>query len=182
MLTCNVDSMADPALQEANGAPPRRRRSWVRRVGPLVGLVVIFAGVVAVRASLSHSTSERPTAVVPSTLSAMPTSPAIESTYGIRFTGVDVTAGGGMIQIRYQVLNSDKTEAIHGTDLSPIVIDSRGAKYADPGMVGHSHVGKTLKAGATDYILLADALGGVKAGSLVTIKVGDLELRNVPVA
>ena len=111
----------------------------------------------------------------------MPISAAIESTYGIRFTGVDVTAGGGMIQVRYQVLDSDKTEAIHATDLTPYVVDSRGVKYADPGMAGHSHVGKALAAGRTDYILLADAMGGVQPGSTVTIKVGHLELRNVPV-
>ena len=111
----------------------------------------------------------------------MPISSAIEAKYGIRFTLVDVTAGGGMIQVRYQVLDSGKTDAIHGTDLAPYVVDSQGAKYADPGMVGHSHVGKTMAAGATDYILLSNARGGVKAGSIVTIKVGDLELRNVPV-
>ncbi len=87
-----------------------------------------------------------------------------------------------MIQIRYQVLDSDKTEAIHGTELAPIVIDSHGTKYAEPGMAGHSHVGKTQAAGTTDYILLANAMSGVKAGSMVTIKVGDLELHNVPVA
>ncbi len=48
-------------------------------------------------------------------------------------------------------------------------------------MVGHSHVGKTQAAGTTDYILLANAKGGVTPGSIVTIKVGDLALENVPV-
>ncbi|HEX3089821.1 MAG TPA: hypothetical protein VHQ23_14300 [Ilumatobacteraceae bacterium] len=111
----------------------------------------------------------------------MPVSAEIESTYGIRFTVVDVTAGGGMIQIHYQVLDSAKTEAIHGTDLAPLIVDSRGVEYKDPGMVGHSHVGKTQAAGTTDYILLANAKGGVTPGSIVTIKVGDLALENVPV-
>jgi hypothetical protein len=111
----------------------------------------------------------------------MPTSAAIEAKYGIRFLGVDVTSGGGMIQLRYQVLDSDKTAAIHEADVAPFVIDSSGKKYADPGMVGHSHVAKTQSPGTSDYILLANARGGVKPGSIVTIKVGDLELRNVPV-
>ncbi|MEP7048511.1 MAG: hypothetical protein ABI949_17605, partial [Ilumatobacteraceae bacterium] len=74
-----------------------------------------------------------------------------------------------------------KVEAVHGTDLTPFIVDGRGKKYADPGMVGHSHVGKTQSAGATDFILLADAGGGVRHGDVVTIKVGDLQLRGVPV-
>jgi len=111
----------------------------------------------------------------------MPVSAQIEATYGVRFTGVDVTAGGGMIQIRYQVLDSAKTEAIHGTDLAPFVVDGNGVEYKDPGMVGHSHVGKAQAAGTTDYILLANAKGGVRNGSVVTIRVGDLALTNVPV-
>ncbi|MGZ6991151.1 MAG: hypothetical protein ACXVKJ_08555, partial [Ilumatobacteraceae bacterium] len=154
------------------GGPHREAHRLVRAAIAVLSMVVLIIAVLLARGWRPTSDlAKASTTPVVSASTAMPTSAAIESTYGIRFTGVDVTAGGGMIQIRYQVLDSDKTQAIHGTDPSPYVIDGRGAKYADPGMVGHSHVGKTLKAGATDYILLANAMGGVKAGSFVTIKV-----------
>jgi hypothetical protein len=163
--------------------PPRRpassARSVVRRVSLVLALVAIVLAVLVARGWRPNATNA--TASSTRGIATMPVSAEIEATYGVRFSGVDVTAGGGMIQIRYQVLDSAKTEAIHGTDLAPVIVDSRGVEYKDPGMAGHSHVGKTQAAGTTDYILLANAHGGVTAGSFVTIRVGDLALANVPV-
>ena len=178
MLSLSVESVDEDAL-ESKAGPPRAARPFVRVVLGVFVLAAVFVAGLFVRGW--RPSSDEPTSPAPVAASAMPTSAEIESTYGVRFTGVDVTAGGGMIQVRYQVIDSAKTEAIHGTELAPYVVDSHGTKYADPGMVGHSHVGKTLAAGRTDYILLANAMGGVQHGSTVTIKVGDLELRGVPV-
>jgi hypothetical protein len=141
--------------------------------------VLVFVGVLLVRNWRSDSNEKTQAAAVAGT--AMPTSAEMEAEFGVRFMGVDITSGGGMIQLRYQILDVDKTQAIHDEDSAPIVIDSSGHKYADPGIPGHSHVDKNKPAGTVDYILLANARGGVKPGSLVTIKVGDLELHNVPV-
>ena len=178
MLSYSVDDVNEVVVDETVG-PPRAARPFVRVATAVVALALIFVAVLVIRGwrPTSSSSTPKPTAAA----TQVPTSAAIESKYGIRFTLVAVTAGGGMIQVRYQVIDSAKTEAIHGTELAPFVVDSHGTKYADPGMVGHSHVGKTQASGSTDYILLANAQGGVKAGSFVTIKVGDLELRNVPV-
>lgn len=180
MLTYSDHSVEEETSFERN-AQPRRLGPFVRTAIGVVALAVLVVGILFERGwrPTSTDTAAKPAAT---STAVMPTSAAIESTYGIRFTGVDITAGGGMIQIHYQVLDSDKTDAIHGTELAPYVIDSHGVKYADPGMAGHSHVGKTQTAGSTDYLLLANAKGEVKAGSVVTLKVGDLELRNVPVS
>jgi hypothetical protein len=178
MLVYGEESVDEPLLEQE--APhPRGAQPLVRAGVGLLALALLAIGVLFVRGWRPGSPDEsaKPLAAH----QTMPISAEIEATYGIRFTLVNVTAGGGMIQIHYQVLDSDKVEAVHGTDLAPVVVDSQGVRYADPGMVGHSHVGKTQSAGATDYILLADAKGGVRHGSVVTIKVGDLELRNVPV-
>jgi hypothetical protein len=144
------------------------------RIALVVGLLAMVGGILVARGwnPISSGNDSPP---------SMPVSPAIEAAYGIRFTSVDVTAAGGMIQLRYQVLDSDKTAIVHDQNAAPYVVDSRGVKYADPGMVGHSHIGPTRAAGTSDFVLLANARGGVKPGSAVTIKVGSLELRNVPV-
>jgi hypothetical protein len=86
-----------------------------------------------------------------------------------------------MLLIRYQVLDSAKTEALHDEQTAPFVLDTAGRKYADPGIVGHSHIGKTKAAGTTDYILLANAQGWVEAGMFVTIQIGTFTLTQVPV-
>ena len=182
MGSSSVANVDDVVLAPKAAPPGAVRPIIIRATIAVMVMVALFVGVLFIRGWRPSSKDGTPSAAPVALAAAMPTSAAIESTYGIRFTGVDVTAGGGMIQVRYQVLDSNKTEAIHGPELAPYVVDSHGAKYADPGMAGHSHVGKTQAAGRTDYILLANAMDGVKPGSTVTIKVGDLELRNVPVA
>jgi hypothetical protein len=169
-VTLTHDRVVDDVDEQP--LPPRRSassaRSIVRTVSLVLALAAIVLAVLLARGWRPQATNA--TTSPTSGIATMPVSAEIEATYGIRFTGVDVTAGGGMIQIRYQVLDSAKTEAIHGTDLAPVIVDSHGITYADPGMAGHSHVGKTQAAGTTDYILLANAQGGVTAGSIVTIQ------------
>ena len=179
MLTYNLEGVDEVAPEEPKVGPPRAARPFVRTALGVLGLAVLVIGILVVRGWRPDSADgAKPAAGA----AGMPTSPEIESMYGVRFLGVDVTSGGGMIQVRYQVLDSAKTEAIHDQQAAPFVVDSHGVMYADPGMVGHSHIGPVKAAGTTDYVLLANAGGGVKAGSIVTIKIGDLELRNVPVA
>ena len=176
MLTCKVEHM-DESVLEQEARPRRAARPFVRASLLVLGLLVMVGGILVAR-GWRPTSSDNSTA---SSSAAMPISAEIEATYGVRFTGVDVTAGGGMIQIRYQVIDSDKTAGIHDNEGAPFIIDSSGKKYADPGMAGHSHVGGTKPSGSSDYVLLANAAGGVKAGSVVTIKIGDLEMRNVHV-
>jgi hypothetical protein len=99
----------------------------------------------------------------------------------VRFVGVDVTAAGGMIQVRYQILDRDKAGAIHDEEATPHILAADGTDFGLPGMPGHSHIGAVKPAGTIDFVLLANSGGGIKHGSTVTIKMGDLELHNVPV-
>jgi hypothetical protein len=164
------------AKADAAPSPPRAassRRWWVA-LAALAAVAGVVGGCLVVRSHQSATARS-------STASAMPVSPAIEAKFGIRLSLVAVTAGGGMIQIQYQILDSAKASAVHDATIAPFVVDANGVKYADPGMVGHTHVGNDKAAGTTDYILLANARGGVRSGSKVTIKVGDLELRSVRV-
>lgn len=178
-IVAGVDQ-EDGQPEELKARPPRAARSFVRRLLPIVALVAIFLGVLVVR-SWHADTKSTPAKQLTANGLVMPTSAAIEQKFGVRFTGVDVTSAGGMIQVRYQVLDSAKVEAIHDNKSAPYVVDGSGTKYADPGMAGHTHIGPVAASGRSDYVLLANAGGGVKPGSFVTITIGDLELRNVPV-
>jgi hypothetical protein len=154
-------------------------RSIYRTVLATFALVLLFCATLIVRGwnPIQQNASQIRSAVAPN----MPVSTQIEDQFGVRFLGVDVTAGGGMLQIRYQVIDSAKTEALHDEQTAPFVLDNAGHKYADPGIVGHSHIGKTKEAGSTDFILLANAQGGIEAGMFVTIQVGTFTLTQVPV-
>jgi hypothetical protein len=180
MLTSTIDGVDEQASpEELKARPPRAARPFARKALAVISLAVVFFGVLLVRnwRADSDEVTVQPTGGA----QVMPTSPEIEDKYGVRFLGVDITSAGGMIQVRYQVLDSAKTEAIHSQEATPTVIDSAGVKYDLPGMAGHTHIGPVKKAGSTDFVLLANARGGVKAGSTVTLKIGELELHNVPV-
>lgn len=182
MLIYSDDGVDEARFEpdEVNAGAHRAARPFVRWAIAICGLVVIFFGVLLVRSWRADSAEKSVT--VTSVARVMPSNPEIEDTYGVRFIGVDITSGGGMIQVRYQVLDSAKTQAIHDEESTPHVIADDGADYGLPGMPGHTHIGPVKKAGTTDFVLLANARGGVKPGSTVTIKIGDLELRNVPVS
>src|SRR6185295_6887419 len=96
--------------------------------GPFVRAAIRWVPVAALAVAIllargwrpeSNNADARPAAV---SASGVPVSAAIEAKYGIRFLGVDITSSGGMIQLRYQVLDGDKTEAIHSPDAAPFVV------------------------------------------------------------
>lgn len=179
----NIQSEQGIGTEHMPEASPVRSRHgagpWARRVAAVLALAAVFFGVLLVRSWGSGSEPTTPSRSVDRR--TMPTSPAIEAKYGVRFIGVEVTSAGGMIQIRYQVLDSAKTEAIHSQEATPTIIDASGTEYNLPGMPGHTHIGPVKKAGTTDFVLLANARGGVKNGTTVTIRIGALELHDVPV-
>jgi len=162
-----MDRAADAREFRSTGRGPR----VAPRVVVVLGVLILMGGILMLR-------GWRPT---PAGSTPFPTSPQIENAFGVRFTSVDITAGGGMIQLRYQVLDSAKTAVVHDASTAPFVVDRNGKKYADPGMVGHTHIGPLKVAGSSDYILLANSGAGVHHGDLVTIKFGAYELRRVPV-
>ncbi len=92
----------------------------------------------------------------------MPISQEIESTFGMRVLGVDITTGGAMIQIRYQVLDADKADAIHDETVAPHIIDASGKLYDQAGIPGHTH-GRSKAAGSTDVVLLVQHRQHVEA-------------------
>ena len=171
MIVTDAVERIDPSDDEHEVRPFRSGRTLVHVAVLVVGVIALMGGILVLR-------GWRPSADGPL---KMPTSPQMESEFGVRFTSVDVTAAGGMIQLRYQVLDTPKTAVVHDPATAPYVVDKNGKKYADPGMVGHTHVGPLKAAGTSDFILLANSGAGIHHGDVVTIKFGKYELRNVPV-
>ncbi len=105
---------------------------------------------------------------------------AFESQTGVRLVRVSVTSGGGMLDLRYQVLDPDRAVVVHDVDNPPAVIDSAsGAEMRIPWM-DHSHQ-KELHAGVTYYTLLMNAGGKIARGNEVSIVLGGVRLDHVVV-
>lgn len=188
MLAYDADSMESDQLDEegastfpATTAPSSLSvrssavRSLLRPLLVAVGIAVMVLGILAVRGVGPFADNQG------SAPKSVPVSAEFENVYGIRISSVDITAAGGMIQIRYQVLDGDKAEALHSADTAPMIIGADGVQYSAPGMAGHTHVGKVSGSGSSDTLLLANSGGGVHPGDVVTVRIGDIELRRVPV-
>jgi hypothetical protein len=159
------------------------RRRNLNRASVVLAAALLVVAVLFVRGWRPWNTDS----AVPSSPSGasgsvnMPVNPQMEAEFGIRFTAVGVTSGGGMIMLRYQILDSDKVLSVHDTQTAPYVLGANGYKFDAPGMQGHSHIGKKKLAGTTDYILLANSGGRLKPGMVVTVVAGSLRMPNVVV-
>jgi hypothetical protein len=103
---------------------------------------------------------------------------AFEEQTGIRVVRVAVTGGGGLVDLRYQVIDTDKAEVVH-SDL-PKLIDERTGQTIDALFMGHSH-GSDPKAGYTYPLLFVNRQGLVERGGAVSVVVGDSRLQHVAV-
>jgi hypothetical protein len=105
---------------------------------------------------------------------------AIADRLGIRITKVVVTADGGLVDLRYQVIDPDKAVFLFDNlDVVPKVIAENG-EVIHLESLPHRH---DVYPGLAYFILYRNSKNSVQPGSQVTVVVGDdLRLDNVAVA
>jgi len=108
----------------------------------------------------------------------MPVSKEIEEKFGIRFTFLAVTAEGGMVELRYRVIDEDRAANFgHYTETAPLLIDNETGEIVDVTIMGlHNH---RVEPGRMYYILYRNTKGALKSGHPVKIVIGKYELANV---
>lgn len=139
------------------------------RLTLLVALVVFLA--VAALASVFQS--KAPTNQDQASVEA-----AIEDLYGIRVSMLAVTAGGGVVDFRFQITDPEKANFyMHGDyeDL-PVLIEEESGTRINPRE--HTHHAD-YEFGRTYYTIYRNPGGVVKTGSSVTVIMGDLRLSNI---
>lgn len=104
---------------------------------------------------------------------------AFEEETGIRIIRVAMTAGGGMIDLQYRVVDPDKALIVHDDDNPPALIEeSTGWLFATP---FHDHAFRELHTAVTYHELITNGDGLLNRGSTVTLTVGQARLEHVPV-
>jgi hypothetical protein len=159
----------------------------LRLVAPLLTIAVVVAGVIAIRHATGDGTHPSSAAHLP-----LPTNPAIEATWGVRFTNAVILADGGVVELRYLVVDSARAARIHtavnniddnGTvtpaapgnpaSLPTIIVENTGLKVAPNSVMFHFHHGPTEVDGRTYSIVYGNAGGAVHNGSMITIRMTD---------
>lgn len=107
-----------------------------------------------------------------------PAARAFEARTGIRVVRVTVTGGGGIVDLRYLVVDPDRALAVH--DTPPKLIDEDSGTVVDLPFMGHLHGGEP-EFGLTYPLLFVNGGGAVRPGDQVTVVVGGARLEHVPV-
>jgi hypothetical protein len=155
-------------------------------------LVAVAAGVFGLRIAASRGLLPQganpfqpaPAAARPA---APPANPAIEEAWGIRFTAVNLLADGGIVEIRYEVVDATKGGRIHLDstlkDLPRLDVEGTSATITSRDLMFHIHRGMGVHDEGRAYsIVYGNANGVVKPGAAVTVVMSDgLKLRHFPV-
>ncbi|MBI5030108.1 MAG: hypothetical protein HZB51_06240 [Chloroflexi bacterium] len=125
---------------------------------PLVVLIALLGLYFA-----SHVfTASSPTALTP------PTNPVIEERWGVRVTQIGVTADGGLVDVRFVVIDPDKALAMmqEEKNLPVLVAEESNALVNSAAMMSARH---TLQPGRTYFLLYRNTRSAIKPGAQVSV-------------
>lgn len=99
--------------------------------------------------------------------------------FGIRVTLIGASAQGGIVDFRYQVVDPDKASpVVHDEDYLPILIAEDTGQTI--GMTAPPHHHNTeLELGGTYFFLMANANNAIRAGTPVTLVIGDTRIEHI---
>ncbi len=148
---------------------PHRRRRWTVIVVVLALLAGGFVGHHLLTGKKADIRSE--TTVVDAE--------GLAARYGIQVSLLAVTAAGGLIEFRYQVVDPDKADPLrHDLKLLPaLVVEHSGATLVLSSLP-HSH-GRGTRLGGTYFLLFPNARNAIHRGDLVTLVIGDVRLEHL---
>ena len=99
---------------------------------------------------------------------------------GVRVLRITFTAGGGMLDLRYQVVDPDKAVIMHDVDTPPILVNEDTGQILDRPY--HEHSSDTLmRAGLTYNELIVNERRIIKPGNRMTLIAGESRLEHIPV-
>jgi len=110
----------------------------------------------------------------------IPTSAAVENASGVRILRATLAADGGLIDVRYQVIDRSKAgKYMTDTNAPPAIdIDRNGATLNTVIAMQHR---QDLRVGGTYFLIYHNASSAVRRGDLIDITVAGVTLNNVPV-
>lgn len=102
---------------------------------------------------------------------------AFEELTGIRIVRVTLTAGGGLADIHYQVLDPTKALVVHNRTRPPTLVHSKSGLQLNRPFHGHGF--RRLEAGVVYRLHIWNTNGVLKRGDRVTVVVGEASLEQV---
>ena len=147
-------------------------------------LVLVMAGLIAWRMDGSKDPTpgtDAGTNAVKASWARTPVSrDGLAARTGVRIKWVAVTGGGGLLDLRYQVVDAELANALHDPANPPALVDESTGLVIRSLLMDHSHSG-AFKTGVTYPLVFEDPGNWVHTGSKVTVLLGDAEVDHVTV-
>jgi hypothetical protein len=148
-----------------------------RIAGGLAAAALVTATLIGIRAAEAHGGAGLAAGHHDDgTTHSIPSGPAVsgaraEALTGLAIEHVTLVASGGMIDVRYRVLDAVTARNLLGGHELAIVDRARDQELSEPWM-GHAH--DTMDDGDRPYLLLLNLGGAVQTGQRVLVRVGDV--------
>lgn len=165
-----------PAPSEPAGVTPRRGprlRTWMAAIAGVLVLPVAVAAVITVTTAGPGDGGADRTANAAAARVVSATD--LEQEYGIKVNLVAVTATGGLVDLRFMVVDKEKAaHALHDAGTMPeLFVENSGTVLSMPKGMKHT---LTLVDGARYFILYSNPGGAIQAGTQVSVVIGDVRL------
>ncbi|TFB92429.1 hypothetical protein [Cryobacterium sp. HLT2-28] len=166
--------MITETMPEANTEPGTEADTKRPGRGRLVAIVVVAVLLLGAGAARAWWPEQKADVRAGTTLV---TAEGMAARYGIDVNLIGVTAAGGLIEFRYQVVDPDKADRMmNDTTLLPIVVvEESGATM----VISRPHHAAEPQLGGTYFFLFANAHNAIHAGSQVTLVMGDARLEHI---
>jgi len=151
--------------------PPEERGANWRAVGVGLALLLVLAlagWMIASQVAGNLAQERRAKAIA-----------AFEEETGIRVLRLAMTAGGGLVDLQYQVVDPDKALIVHDAEKPPMMLEEKSnIIFANP---FHEHASRELHTAVTYHELIMNGGGLLERGSKVALRVGNSILEHLVV-
>lgn len=103
---------------------------------------------------------------------------AFEAETGVHVVRVAVTGGGGLVDLRYEVVDAGKAQ--HLQHVPPTLVDAGSGEVIDTYLMDHAH-SAPAEAGHTYPLIFVNERGLVERGGEVAVVIGGTRLEQVAV-
>jgi len=97
---------------------------------------------------------------------------------GVKITQVAVTGDGGLVDLRFRVIDPERASSVHDPATPPAVVDEESGLVVHELFMNHSHSGP-YQAGVTYYLVFTNPGNWIHHGSRVSVMLGNAQVEHV---
>ena len=179
---------APPTLQTSPAERPPPKTWWTPGRLRVAGLVTGVVLVLLAATTYLFWPSPRAESNTELTEVAVPVSwgrPVVDasglaSRSGVQITQLAMTGEGGLVDLRYEVVDPNEATTLHNPATPPALIDEQTGLVIHQLFMDHAHQG-VFKAGVTYYYVFLNPDNWLQRGSKVTVLLGNAAVEHVVV-